>query len=412
MPAASLPDHLRAPPGAGRQRIELVDALRGFALLGLFLVHCVEYFELYWMQPAASLVHDTVFLLFAGKAYAVFALLFGLSLYLLVDRPAAEGRRVEARFAWRMLILLGFGSLHALLYVGDILQVLAVVGLAMLGLRRLSDRALWVVSLLCIVQLPLLVQWLAAGLDTAFAQQQPRHWAMYGRAFETYAHADLAGLLAFNRWDGMVTKWAVYWESGRVMQMFALVSWGLLLGRCGFFAQPARFAVARGRALRWALVASLALLALQHGLPHLGVTGRWMDGMARWYLEQAIGSYVGAALTVLGVLVFVRGYEHAGIRRLLGGLAPAGRMSLTSYLAQALVCVPLFYPFGLGIHATIGQSGSLLLGLVVYALLALAAHAWLRQAQFGPVEWLWRAVTQCSWTLPLRRPAAAGAARA
>ena len=74
-----------------RSRITVVDCLRGFALFGLFIVHMVEYFELFWYAPEWGWVHDTVFFLFGGKAYAIFALLFGLS-FTRIRTTIARGR--------------------------------------------------------------------------------------------------------------------------------------------------------------------------------------------------------------------------------------------------------------------------------------------------------------------------------
>src|SRR5262245_60330071 len=107
-------------------RIELVDALRGYALMGLFLIHMVEYYELYWANPLPSRVNSTMFFLFGGKAYAMFGLLFGVSFYILMEGQARRGVDFRARFVWRLMILLGLGYLHGLIYGGDILTVLAI----------------------------------------------------------------------------------------------------------------------------------------------------------------------------------------------------------------------------------------------------------------------------------------------
>src|SRR5687768_8400260 len=72
-------------------RVELIDSLRGFALMGLFLIHCVELFELYWAHPEPGPVFDWVFGLFAGKSYALFALTFGLSFFIIMDSAAKRG---------------------------------------------------------------------------------------------------------------------------------------------------------------------------------------------------------------------------------------------------------------------------------------------------------------------------------
>jgi uncharacterized protein len=107
------------------QRIIVVDSLRGFALFGLFIVHMVEYFELFWYAPEWGWVHDTIFFMFGGKAYAIFALLFGLSFFIIMDNQARRGVDFRWRFAWRLTLLAAMGYLHGLLYSGDILQVLA-----------------------------------------------------------------------------------------------------------------------------------------------------------------------------------------------------------------------------------------------------------------------------------------------
>ena len=84
------------------RRIELVDAIRGFALMGICLVHFMEYFELYWINQDPTLLHNIVFFLFAGKAYAIFALMFGLSFFIIMDNQASKGVNFSYRFAWQI----------------------------------------------------------------------------------------------------------------------------------------------------------------------------------------------------------------------------------------------------------------------------------------------------------------------
>ena len=151
-------------------RIEMVDALRGFALLGLFLVHCVERWEVYWLNPTLNGWSETVMALFAGKAFAIFALLFGFSFATIMANERARGDDFTLRFAWRMLLLLAFGTLHVLFYRGDVLQVLAVIGLLLIPLDRIrSDRVLLVLAALAFIQIPLWLRWLGR-CDTAQCQ--------------------------------------------------------------------------------------------------------------------------------------------------------------------------------------------------------------------------------------------------
>jgi len=390
-------------PAPGRQgRIPLVDALRGFALLGLFLVHCLEYFDLYWVAPTPTPLHKLVFFLFAGKAYTIFAMLFGLSFFIIMDR---RGTGFGGRFLWRLLLLLMLGTLHSLIYMGDILQVLALIGLGLLLANRLSNKTLVILAALCIAQLPGIYQSLAALANWPGANDVPRHWAMYGEAFAVMKSGSLEQLLAHNAWQGMLTKWMFFVESGRGIQLAGLFMIGLVLGRTGFFADPDRYARQRRLALGWSLAVSLVLLALQQYLQRLPNDAFQAQGMARHYIDQTLDSYIATALTALGVLVFILLYRKDLSRRLLNLLAPCGRMSLSIYLMQALICVPLFYPFGLGWYQGIGQGGALLLGLAIFAALTAFAHRWMERFHYGPAEWLWRAATLTTVKVPfLRRP--------
>ena len=99
-------------PPEKSQRVLLVDAFRGFALMGLFLVHSIELFELYWQNPVDSLVHDVIFFLFAGKAYGIFAMLFGVSFFIIMDGQAQKCVDFRLRFTWRLAILFALGTLN------------------------------------------------------------------------------------------------------------------------------------------------------------------------------------------------------------------------------------------------------------------------------------------------------------
>ena len=138
-------------------RLEGLDALRGFALFGIFIVHMPELFELYWAHPATDplqvAVHDAVWLVFAGKAFALLALCFGVSFFIIMDRAARKGADFTWRFVWRLALLALFGLLHGLWYRGDVLEVLAVMGLFLLPFHRVrSNRALLAVAVFFLLQ--------------------------------------------------------------------------------------------------------------------------------------------------------------------------------------------------------------------------------------------------------------------
>lgn len=384
------------------ERLDLLDALRGFALMGLFLVHCVELYELYWLHPEPSAVHEWVFALFAGKAFALFALCFGISFTLIMASAAARGEDFRGRFAWRVTILLVIGLLHGLAYRGDILQILALLGFVLLPLDRVRSRFLLIaLALLLLAQLPLILRALAAFDGVSWANAAPRFWADSGLA--ALGSGSLGDMLAVNLVDGQLSKWWFYIETGRIVQILGLFVCGLLLGRSGFLANPDQFrrprriglaaALAAGAALYWSGPAIIAAVPSAEGA-----------AMARQNAQWLVESWSALAFMAVQLLVFVELWQ-LGVGRLLRVFAPAGRMTLTLYVGQSLLFVPVFYGFGLGLHDDLGQAQALTIGVIAFALQLLLARLWFAHFFYGPLEWLWRAFTRTTMSVPFRRPA-------
>jgi uncharacterized protein len=389
-------------------RLEGLDALRGFALFGIFIVHMPELFELYWAHPATDplqlAVHDAVWLVFAGKAFALLALCFGVSFFLLMDSAARRGVDFTGRFAWRLALLAAIGLLHGLWYRGDVLEVLAVMGLFLVPFQHVrSNRVLLAVAVFFLLQ-PLMLLRVAAGLQgAAWASQPLGYWS--ATIPEVYLHGGFVDTLRMNIVDGHGFKWLFMYESGRLSQILGLSLVGLLLGRAGFFSRPEAFARARVGGLTVTLAVALAVWLLRGPLAGLVPATEAMP-MPRALAGALLGSLFDLAVMAVLMLGFLVLYYGRG-RRALGLLAPAGRMTLTLYVAQSLIFVPVFYGYGLGLHASLSQVQAVLLGLVAFAAQVLFAHLWFRRFHYGPLEWLWRAGTWLTLQVPLlkRRPA-------
>lgn len=382
-------------------RLEALDALRGFALFGIFIVHMPELFELYWAhptdEPLQRLVHDAVWLVFAGKAFALLALCFGVSFFIIMDKAARKGIDFTWRFAWRLGLLALLGLAHGLWYRGDILEVLAITGLFLLPFHRVaSNRVLLAVAILFLMQ-PLMIARIIAGLLGA-------HWANQPLAFwsasipEVYLHGTFAETLYMNIVDGHRFKWLFMHESGRLSQIIGLSLIGLLLGRAGFFERPDAFAGARAKGLIIALACALLLYFANGPLSQLVPASDAMF-MPRSMAASLLGSLLDLSIMAVLMLGFLQLY-HGGAQKMLGVLTPAGRMTLTLYVTQSLIFVPVFYGYGLGLHASMTQVQALSLGLVAFALQLVFAHLWFRRFHYGPLEWLWRAGTYLTLDVP------------
>jgi uncharacterized protein len=294
-------------------RIDLVDALRGYALFGLFMVHMVERFELYWLNPVPDAWHNATFALFAGKAFSIFALLFGFSFATIMAGERARGGDFTLRFAWRLVLLFAIGTLHALAYRGDILQVLALVGLVLIPFDRVrSDRVLLILAALLFLELPLLLRAWAALQGQAWGLAQPLFWG--DTDLPALATGSFVEALAANAGPGSIGKWSFYVENGRVVEIAGLFLVGMVLQR------RARFAEAASRQGFWlgVLAAGAAAWALLRLVP-VPATGA---AMADTWLQAALDVYRALAATAFQVAAFVLLW-HSPAGRLLHGFAPA-----------------------------------------------------------------------------------------
>lgn len=280
----------QASAGDLNARLEVVDILRGFALTGLFLVHMIESYELYWKRPDSGPIGDTVYLLFMGKSFSLLALCFGFSFYVLMERAARKGRDFSGRFAWRLAVLFVIGWLHSLVYRGEIIQLLSGMGFLLLLFHRVkNNRALIGWAVFFLLQPLLWLHLLFAASGAGWANGLPLHYQDV--AMDVYVSGDFAQTLHANLWAGQWPKWWFMIETGRVMQIMGLYLVGMVLGRIGFFARLAEFAEGRRIALALALGSALTLYFVRGDL--VAGSGRW--GWARrrratWAISSVAGS--------------------------------------------------------------------------------------------------------------------------
>jgi len=382
-------------------RNDLIDTLRAFALIGVFMVHMFEQFEIYWVSPQQNLTHTLITTLMMGKAFALLALCFGLSFFLLMDRSARRGEDFSARFVWRMVLLGLIGTAHGLIYRGDILVVLALLGIPLIPFYRASPRVLAGAAALFLLQPWIWAQIAIAASGAPWANQPPRHWV--DPALALYQSADLMTVLKTNLFEGQLIKWLFFIETGRISLVMGLFLVGLMLGRSGFLDAPQRFVVQRRVALAVLAATALALyLAKPHLTALLPETPK--PGMARVMAGNLLGGWFDMALMGTYVLLIVEAYQgFAG--KALRLLAPMGRMTLTFYVVQSLIWVPVFYGFGLGAWKTLPQATALWLGVGYLVVQAVIARLWFGRFAYGPLEWLWRVATYRTWSVPFVRRA-------
>jgi len=376
-------------------RLHVVDALRGFAILSIMLLHNIEHFDFYfsptnlpvWMPVVDKGIWETLFFLFGGKSYAIFALLFGLTFFIQSNNQEKKGNDFRLRFAWRLLLLLVFGFINSAFYQGDILTIYALIGFILIPVAKLSNKAVFIIAIILMAQ-P--YEWLnvISGMqhhDLKLAN--PASWAYFGKMGEY-----LPGDSIVKTWIGNLTngKTAVLlwtWEAGRVFQTSALFMLGMLAGRTKLFVTSdtnTRFWV---RTLVIATLAFIPLFILKNGL------SSWIQSEAiRRPLETIITSWSNMAFMFMLVSGFVVGYA-----KLLGGFldifTPFGKMSLSNYMMQSILGSIIYYGFGLGLYKYTGATYCLLIGIALAVFQWFFCSWWLKTHKHGPLEGIWHRLT-------------------
>ncbi len=403
-------------PASPTDRIRTLDLIRGVAVLGILAVNVASF-----AAPSAASYSPNLpttgsaadnwafavmLVFFEGKMRALFSILFGASLLLYIERKDAAGLDGHALQVRRLLWLALFGLLHfALFWDGDILFLYACVGLGALFLRRPPG---WQLAMIAVFVFTVWQAW-GASHWTQGALVEGRVAAGTATATE---RAELASIIADHRTEDREDRQAtlssyttevttrlskhpdyplamVAYNWGETLS-YVLIGMALLKG--AFFAGqwPRRWLW--GMALGGTgtgLALTLAFTAWAHpaGYPELMMHLMIRYGLSFPHLLMALGY---AALLVL-----------AAPRLLASGLGrrceAAGQMAFTNYIACTVMMCFIFYGWGLGLFGQYGAAGQWLFVLLGWALVLGWSKPWLAHFRHGPLEWLWRSLTDRQW---------------
>ena len=392
-------DTARATPVQAWERIQALDAIRGFALLGVLLMNLHFWFrgpvEAYYLaaHPCRGFgdawTDVAMMVFFNGKSVTLFSFLFGVGLSVQLERAAARGAAFGAYAARRLSALLAFGALHILLlWSGDILYYYAITGALLLLFLRRSARAALLFGLAFII-VPLAAGLLLSTPPTAadLAQRQAQATAGLQASIAAYGHGSWMQAAAFrlHQFKGIFLDVRSYLPYTLGLFLLGTAAW-----KRDVFRDPEGH-LKLIRAVAWLGLAGLAAtLALVGWAIH---AGRFSD--LDLGSDLALVGYLITPLLSFGYAAWILLLWRRGAwRRVLAWLAPLGRMALTNYLLQSVAMTWLFNGYGFGLYGKLGPFiGTLGVGLAFYALQILFSVWWLRRFQYGPCEWLWRCLT-------------------
>lgn len=376
-----MPENLAPTPK--KNRLLFLDALRGFALLGVLLANMVSHAGYFFLSSTQKLAMPTYKIdhlvewiqhfLIDGKFYSIFSLLFGMGFALQMQKR--EELAFKGFFKRRLLVLFLIGLVHAVLFfVGDILTVYALTGVALLAFRN-SKKLLFYVFLFQLLPVLLyLIFYFTLPLPAPPAPgfiDQIIHTLRYGSTFERI-QTQLGGLI-LDRYPDLIF-------TGRFFKVLAMFLLGTYVMQVNINSLPIKkiFVVCSLIGIPFNIaLAYLMDLEVYYSLEPLGI------------LNAVVYAIAVPTLAIAYATGFYLLYEKGiGLTRIF---IPIGRMALTNYLMQSVICYFIFIEAGY--FTEIGPAYLALIGLGIYAFQLLFSHLWLRYYTYGPFEWIWRRLT-------------------
>ena len=385
-------------PVAPQERIGALDLLRGWAMFGVLWSNILGYGT---RKPVSALDHAlwwTHRWFFQDRFYSLLILMFGIGFGIQLVRANSRATDMRNTYYRRSATLLAIGIVHGtLIWSGDILTIYALVAFALVMFRTASTRKILVAAALLWFVGPVIVRELMfiSGLRFPFAFSPPST-AIF--AHGTWLQIERA------RVDGYLN-----WLGNFGLPSYVSILASFLIGLWSIKSGYLRRLIDEPRATRRLFLLSIVAAAIGYAMWHWANTvwppvlprgnrapvfpyPGFQLAMLRYFVWNFFDwATVGTAVAYACILLLI--WQRPRGERLLRPLAAAGRMALTTYLTQSIVCTLLFYSYGLGLYGRVGFTGMFFITLILFACQMAASTWWLRRFRFGPVEWLWRAIT-------------------
>jgi uncharacterized protein len=420
-------------PVAKADRIQTIDVIRGFALLGILMMN-IPYFGLsytatprFFRAPVDSPDFQTfltVSVVFEGTMRALFSMLFGAGMLLFMAKKdtLTDGYGMPDYYYRRLFWLILFGMFNAfvLLWPGDILYTYGVCGLFLFPFRNIKPRTYLLIAFFCVAVLGV------KGLFKAMETQEKREgyrkaiqlekqkkpltdelkkakegWlavetnTKYDKKKEDENNKTMQGDYAtiFKSYLPLNTKFeSVKFYQNYVWDAWALMFLGMALFKWGFFSNqlPTRTYVLTLLA-GYGIGLSLGWFAFWDGVAWFTNPGKVLDANSfpfqAFYQIRRAASALGHASLLLLI------YRSGIVPWLMKALANVGQMAFTNYLMQSIICSLFFYGYGFGYFGKLSYYELYFVVAAVWLFQFIFSALWLRFFRFGPFEWLWRSLT-------------------
>jgi len=396
-PASPAPPARPEPTGA-HERVEALDVIRGFALLGVLAMNVHYWFRTSMARyeldphpypaPVDVAVDWASAVLLSTKFMTLFSILFGIGLSIQLERAEARGARFGRFAARRLGALLLLGVLHILLlWMGDILHLYALIGfLLLLFLRRKTKTLLvWIAALLALPVLVVAIVSIVRGPKPPSPPDVEVLRRDLEASVQAYGHGGWLEVARYRLRHYVETLGSLAPAAYMALTAFLV---GLVVWRTGVVQRPGEHLPRLRRTLIVGLTYGVLLCALEPALRDPPAHLLWLRVSVMALQQTAV---VALALAYgAGLLLLL---QRPRWQRWLRPLADVGRMALTNYLMQSVLCGLVFYGYGLGLYDRLSPAEGLIVTAVIYTAQLFFSRFWVRRFRHGPAEWLWRSLT-------------------
>ena len=396
-------------PLQNSQRSEILDILRGFALLWIcvanypgFALYNEDKPELVTIMPAPFLDKIINFCHYAfvdGKFYSLFSLLFGIGFAIIITKSSEHQNKNLWLFYKRIIILMLFGLAHLmLLWTGDILLLYGMIGLVLPLFRKLSNKTL-ITLWICLILSPIAIDGLKVVSDGKINIAKP----VFEKAIKISEESgitednhqtwplvkkDYGSLLVYLK-TGVLFRYGSLLNSNRFVKVLGMFILGFYVGRNRLYQNlDTRFTLLK-KVRFWGFAIGLPFSLL---MAYLEIYGN-RDSATAYLLNTISYAFGVVPLSLAYTATLCLLYWKTNWYKRLVIFKPVGKMALTNYILQTVFGIVIFYGIGLGLGTQSSLLFILLVSVCVFLLEIILSSIWLKFFNYGPLEWLWRQVT-------------------
>jgi uncharacterized protein len=407
-----------ASPVLQKERTDILDVLRGFALLGVLLDNIIGFTGWGFLNqahrealptwPADGIIGLSELTFINGKFYSLLSLLFGIGFSIILIRNELKGINPLKIFYRRLFILLLIGAGHLfLLWEGDILVLYALIGMLLPLFRKCNDKTLLIWAAVLILS-PILIDVVkvilnikTGGFLEGIAQGiDKKNGIPTDDSYADYLFKNGSGWHEWRNWQasGFLYRYAYIIESNRIPKVLGMFLIGFYAGRKMMYTNLENYTSLFKKLRLWGFIIGIpaALGCTYFEIFEKGVPNPYGLGHTILYAISVVPLCL--AYTSVICLHWIKKKGSSKLKL----LAPVGRMAMTNYLMQTIIGISIYYGVGLGFGGNVGPVIFVPIGLGVYLLQIAYSNWWFKYFNYGPFEWVWRQLSY--WKrLPLKK---------